>query len=268
MNDSGRTRVPANRPGRGTSAGARNLGRVLVCLALLGICLDPIPIRAQGMPGGGVGYNAVVAKLLADFPAFSASVETLMTNKTDNTRLSVPMGMAKRGEILRVDVDLSRMSGSGVSLDQISAMQNIGLAKMAMLVNPGERVMTVLFPDSKFSTQVAMSPTDVMDPRVKVTKRQSGKDNFAGQPVLRQLVTMAGADGKKTEATTWENPALSGFPVRIAFKQEGTSVVMNFTGTILDSGAEERFAVPADYKKFESMPALMNEARTKRIEGR
>lgn len=237
-------------------------------LALLAVLLWAPVATGQGMPGGGVGYNAVVAKLLSGFPAFSASVETLMTNKTDNSRLSVPMAMSKRGDILRVDVDLSKMTGTGVSLDQITAMQNIGLAKMAMLVNPAERVMTVLFPDSKFATQVAMSPTDVMNPGVKVSKRQSGKDKIAGQPVLRQVVTMSGEDGKKTEATTWEDPALGHFPVRIAFRQEGTAIVMNFNGATLDSGAEDRFLPPPDFKKFDGMPALMNEARMKVTSGK
>ena len=220
------------------------------------------------MPGGGVGYNAVVAKLLGDFPAFSASVETAMANKEDQSKLSVPMVMSKRGDILRIEVDLAKMKGTGVSLEQVTAMQNIGLGTMAMLVNPNERVMTVLFPTVKFATQVGMSAGDVMDPRVKVGKRQTGKDKIAGQATLKQQITLTGPDGRKSEATTWENPALNNFPVRIAFKQEGTSVEMTFTGTTLTSGPDEQYSIPGDYRQFNGMPALMEEARKKVVGNR
>lgn len=235
-----------------------------LCLAL-GALSDA---SAQDMPGGGLGYNAVVAKLLADYPAFSASVETVMTNKTEKSRLSVPMSMSKRGDLLRIEVDLGKMQGSGVSLDQVTAMQNIGLGRMAMVVNPTVRTMFVVFPDVKFATQVGMSPSDVMDPSVKVTKRRSGKDKIGGRAVVRQAVAMTGADGRKTEATAWEDPELGNFPARIAFKQEDTSVEMTFSGAALNSGPEEQYSVPGDYRKFDNMSVLMQEARRKVLEKR
>ncbi len=259
MSDGKDARTGAPRGG-GWSLWGR-IGRIIGTAWLLGVA--GLSVRAQEMVGGGVGYNAVVAKLLSEFPAFSASVETLMTNKADRSRLSVPMAMSKRGDLLRIEVDLGKMKGTGVSLDQITAMQNIGLARMAMVVHPAERVMFVVFPEVKFATQVAMSPSDVMDAAVKVTKRRSGKEKLGGLAVVRQQVTMTGTDGRRTEATTWEDPSLNNFPARIAFKQQETSVEMTFVGATLTSAPEDRYGVPADYRKFDSMSTLMEEARKK-----
>jgi hypothetical protein len=57
--------------------------------------------------------------------------------------------------------------------------------------------------------------------------------------------------------------ALNKFPVRIAFHTDGSSVVMNFSEVNLAAPPEDQFEVPSDYKSFESMTTLMQEAVTR-----
>src|SRR5262245_52989723 len=112
---------------------------------------------APGVPGGGIGYNAAVAGLLGDIPAFSAEVETALTNQTDKSKLAIPMRMLKRENRLRIDVDFVKIKGAGVALQGLAAMQNIGMARMCSLVTPQDKSMIVFFPDLKTYTKVGLS---------------------------------------------------------------------------------------------------------------
>ncbi len=212
-----------------------------------------------------MGYNAIVAKLFSDIPAFTATVETALTNATDKSRLTLPMKMMKLKDQMRIEVDLVKMKGAGVALQGLASMQNIGMARMTSIVSPGDRSMVVLFPDVKFHTRVGLSGADLPDTGFKVTKRQVGKDTIQGQPCLRMLVTLTSTDGVKQEATTWEAPALNRFPVRIFFKPEGSSMTMTFSDVRLTAPPEESFKVPSDSREFEGMSGLMQEAMTRAL---
>ncbi len=219
--------------------------------------------EGSSMPGGGVGYNAVLGKLLNDIPAFAASVETTMTNSVEKTRLVIPMKMAKREDRLRIEVDFGKMQGGGLAVQGLGALQKVGMARMTSIVSPADRTMFVLFPDLKFATRVALSDADLPSPGSKVSKKALGKESLDGQPCVRQQVVLTSSDGGKTEATTWEAAALDRFPVRIAFRSEGSTIVMTFSGVRLSSPDDDSFRVPSDYKTFDSMPALMQEATTR-----
>lgn len=219
--------------------------------------------QGAAVPGGGVGYNAVVARLLADFPAFSANVETALTNTADKSHILIPMRMSKRDTVIRMEVDFVKMKGSGVAMQGLAGIQNIGMARMVSLVSPQDRAMRVLFPDLKFHAQVALGEADLPDPAVKVTKRQQGKDTIQGQACVRQTVTMTSPGGQKNEATVWESAALQDFPVRILTRPEGSVMSMTFTDVKLGAPEAAMFEVPKDYRGFDSVSGLMQEAMTK-----
>lgn len=240
------------------------------CLALL-LLGASLKAAAQGggMPGGNVGFNAAVAQLFADIPEFSASVETAITNQAENTRMVLPMQMFKSGDKFRIDVDFVKLRGAGAALQGLSALQNIGMSRMASLVLPQEKGMVVLFPELKFQTKVALSEADLPAEGYKVTKKAAGKETVNGQPCVRQQVTLSTKDGEKTEATTWEAASLNNFPVRMMFRQDkdkdGGIMWMTFSDVKLASPGDERFKVPSDYKGFNSISGLMQEAMTRAL---
>lgn len=219
--------------------------------------------QGPGVPGEGMGYNAVVARLFNDIHAFTATMETALTNVADKSRMVIPMQMSKRADKIRIEIDFVKMKGQGVELQGLASMQNIGMARMTTLVSPADRTMFVLFPELKFATRVAMAETDLPNSGFKVSKRSQGKETFNGQACVRQRVTMTSTDGRKTEATTWESTALAGFPVRIQLQATENQVVMTFREVSLTAPDEDRFRVPSDYKTFESMTALFQEATTR-----
>lgn len=224
-------------------------------------------LRAQaqtpGMPGGNLGFNAAVARLFSDVPAFSADVETTLTNKSDGSRLNMPMRMFKHGNRFRIETDFVKMKGSGVAFPGLAAMQNIGMSQMTSLVLPEEKGMLVLFPELKFYARVPLSEADLPSTGFKVSKRQSGRDTIRGQACVRHQVTLTADNGEKTAATTWESPALKNFPVRMLFRPDGNSMMMDFSGVNLAPPPEDLFKVPADYRGFNSVGGLMQEAMSR-----
>lgn len=215
-----------------------------------------------GLPGGNVGFNATVAMLFNDIPAFSANVETAITNKAENSRMTLPMKMQKREDLFRLEVDLTKMKGSSALIASLAAIQNIGMARMASVVSTRDKEMMVMFPELKFYTRVALSEVDVPTGDFKVSKKAGGKETINGQPCVRQQVTLTAADGKKTEATTWEATPLKNFPIRMLFRPEGSSMAMNFNGVDLNAPSPETFSVPKEYRAFDSISSLMQEAMT------
>ncbi len=235
--------------------------------ALIVAWASPLSVRGQGsgIPGGELGYNAAMAKLFADIPYFSADVETTLTNLTDKTRLSIPMRMLKRQDLLRIEVDFVKLKGTGLAMQGLAAMQNIGMARMTSLVDPKQKGMTVLFPDIKAYSKVSMSEADLPEDGFKVVKKPSGKDTINGQACVRQKVTLTASDGQKVEATTWEATALSNFPIRMLFQQKDGSMTMTFRDVVLQAPADELFKVPSDHKSYDSMSSLMQEAMTRAL---
>lgn len=252
----------------------RSLGTVwakagTVSLMVVALGWSSLTAKGQGagIPGGELGYNAAMAKLFADIPHFAANVETTLTNLTDKTRLTVPMRMLKRQEELRIEVDFVKMKGTGLALQGLAAMQNIGMARMTSLVDPKQKGMTVIFPELKAFSKVSMSEADLPEAGFKVVKKPVGKDTVDGQACVRQQVTLTSTDGKKVEATTWEATALGNFPIRMFFKQSEGSLTMTFRNVELKPQDEALFKVPADHKSFDSVSSLMQEAMTRAITG-
>ena len=212
-----------------------------------------------------MGFNAAVARLFSEVPAFSANVETVLTNKADNSRLSVPMRMLKNGDRFRIEVDFVKMKGAGLAMQGVSAIQNIGMSRMTSLVLPKEKGMVVLFPELKYYTKVTLEEADLASDGYQMTKRQAGRDTINGQACVRQNVVLTAKDGTRTEVTVWENPALERFPVRMLFRPEGASMMMNFSEVQLTAPGEDAFKVPPDYKGFNSIAGLMQEAMTRAL---
>ncbi|MBL9137352.1 MAG: hypothetical protein JNK85_15880 [Verrucomicrobiales bacterium] len=254
---------------RGDSRGSRRLWAWLAVAVGLGVTSLRAGAQGGGMPGGNLGFNAAVAQLFADVPAFSAAVETAITNQAENTRMVLPMRMFKSGDKFRIDVDFVKLRGAGAALQGLSALQNIGMSRMGSLVLPQEKGMVVFFPELKFQTRVSLTEADLPADGYKVTKKAGGKETVNGQPCVRQQVTLTTKDGQKTEATTWEAPALNQFPVRMMFRQDkdkdGGTMWMTFSDVKLASPGDDVFKVPSDYKSFNSISGLMQEAMARAL---
>lgn len=216
--------------------------------------------QAPGMPGGDTGFNSLVTKLFRQIPTFSAAVDTTMTNKADRSRVMTPMKMAKLESVLRIEVDLLKVRGAGLSLQGMTALQNIGMSRMVSLMHKGSNHMVLLFPELKFHTRVALPDSELMDERVEVIKKPGGRDLINGYTCTRQDVTVKIPGGVTTELVAWEAKDLRGFPVRMFFQDEKAAVVMNYRDVKLTPPPAEQFEIPPGWRYFDTLQELMQAA--------
>lgn len=215
------------------------------------------PAGRIGVPGADMGFNALVTKMLRDIPEFSASVETVMTNKLDRSRVTMPMKLAKRDGALRMDIDLTAVKGAGMSLQVLNSLQSVGMAKMVNLLHRGTNTMEIFFPDLKFHTRVVLPPGELLDAEATITKKAGGRDLVNGYTCVKQVATVTSPGTKPTEVLAWEAADLKGFPVRLLIQDGQATVVMNFRDVKLTAPPEQHFAVPPGSRFFETLPALM-----------
>lgn len=223
---------------------------------------------AQGgaMPGGDPGFNSLVTKLFRQIPVFTAAVETIMTNKSDRSRVTMPMKMAKRDNVLRIEVDLVKVRGAGMSLPAMTALQNVGMSRMVSLMHRGSNSMVLMFPELKYHTRVGLPDSELMDERVEVVKKAAGRDLVNGYTCTKQDVTVNIPGGASTRLTSWEAADLKGFPVRMFFEDENASVVMNYRDVKLTPAAPSQFEIPPDWQYFDTLPKLMQEATARALQ--
>lgn len=218
---------------------------------------------AADLPGGNLGFNAAVAKLFSDIAAFEANVETSLTNRSERSQITAPMRMYKSGDRFRIEVDLAKLKGAGSMLQGLPALENLGMARMTSLVLPEEKGMIVLFPELKVYTRVPLSEADLPTDGFKLAKKATGREKVNGFDCARHDVTLTDGSGLRTQATVWEAPTLKNFPVRMVFRPDDAEMRMDFKDVRLKGPAEELFRVPKDYKGFNSVAALLQEAMTR-----
>lgn len=240
---------------------------LLTLVALLGLGFTLLPTRAASLPGGNVGFNSAVALLLGNVPGFTAQVDTTLTNLTEKSRLSVPMRMLKREDRFRLEVDFIKMKGVGLAMQGLAGLQNIGMSRMTSLVIPQDKGMQVLFPELLFAVRMPLSEGDLSPEGFKISKKAAGKETVNGQACTRQNIVLTGPDGTMTEVTTWEAARLGNFPVRMLFRTSDSTMQMDFNDLVLSVPEANLFEVPQNYRRFDSIAGLMQEAMTQAIGG-
>lgn len=162
-----------------------------------------------------MGFNAMVTKLLRDVPVFTAAVEATMTNKSDRSRVTMPMKLAKREDRLRMDLDLSAVKGAGMSLQSLNSLRSVGMAKIVNLMRKGTNTMEILFWTPNSIPGWCCRRANSWTGRRALPRSPPDGDLVNGYSCTKQVVTVTSPGAKPSEVLTWEAADLKGFPVRI-----------------------------------------------------
>lgn len=216
--------------------------------------------------GGEGGFHGSLAGLFGDAVAFSADAEVGLTNRTDQSRLNVPMRVFKSRDRFRLEVDLQRVQGAGNAAQGLSTLRGIGMTKMTCLVLPEEKGMILMFPELKVGMRLPFSETALPADGFRVEKRAAGKETLEGQACVRQEVQVTTSDGARVAGTVWEATALKGFPVRMLFQPEDSGLGLRFSQVRMAAPGEEMFRVPSDVRLVDGAAGLMQEAMSRALQ--
>jgi hypothetical protein len=228
-------------------------------LASIVIGLTVATAHAQPRPQPGPAIDGAIAKLFGDNKAFSATMETHMS-QSGGKDMTMRGKMAFSDGNSRFEMDMSDMQGSHMPPTAMARMKQMGMDKMVTVSRKDKSTSYILYPGMKAyvenPTQKATPAASPSDYKVEATK--IGEENVDGHDCIKNKVVVTGPDGTTQESTVWNATDLKQFPVKIQSTSEnGGTMVMYFKDIKLEKPDASQFDLPADYTKYDSMMSLM-----------
>jgi hypothetical protein len=244
---------------------------ILPFLALLAGLLSPAqaqPGSGRMGPGGPTGprFNAAMNQLFGENKTFSADVE-LQTSDPSRGNVTMSGKIAFDSGKTRFEMDITQIKGGALPPQQAAQVKAMGMGEIVAITRPDTRQSYLVYPG--LESYAVMPLTDADTPaaenKFKVEITELGKETIAGQPCIKNKVTVTDDRGKKHEATTWNATNLKKFPVKMETQQDGQPITMLYKNIKLAAPAASQFEPPASYTKYDNVMSLMQGAMMKRI---
>jgi len=216
------------------------------------MALGLLSANSQPMPAGP-DFRGAMSKLFGDNHTFSATLEMQTTDGSGNN-LSMPGQICYDTGKSRFECNLTDAKGSKANASQMKAM---GLDQIVAIRLPDQKLNYLICPglQSYVETKTQKSEADAADYKMEVT--EMAKETVDGHPCVKNKVVVTDKDGAKHESTVWNATDLKSFPVKIQTDEHGRDATMLFRNVSLTAPAASQFAPPADYRKYDSMQAMM-----------
>src|SRR5688572_10641833 len=223
---------------------------------LLVVFVSALAAQAQLAPGVGVApntqFSGAFAKLFGEHKAFTADMETHMTQEGGKEALSTPGKIAYLDGKSRLEIDLSKAKGDQLPPGMAEQLNTMGMGQMTMISEEGKTNSYLVYPALKaYATLPTPDAKEANDSKVKLESTELGKDTVEGQSCIKNKVTITEADGTKSEATVWNATELKKFPVRIETSKDQHTVRMSFKNVKLVKPDAKLFDPPATFKKYD-----------------
>jgi len=230
----------------------------------LALCVLVSTATAQG-GGKSPGINAAMLKMFGETKAFTVQAEARMLDKHQKEVSALPMTLAMRDGKMRADMDLSALKGGGMPAEATAMLKESGMDRMSTLLLPDKKVSTILYPGLQSYAEVPISQEEEFNGKIETT--EMGKETIDGQACKKLKLTTTDADGKTQEAFVWQATGWKNFPAQIQMAQKSNTLIVKFQEPKLTPPVAAQFDIPAGYKKYDSVQALMQAAMMKMFSG-
>jgi hypothetical protein len=240
-------------------------------LATVLACLSLVPAYAQmgGHPGGmggpphGPNFSGSMAKLFGNNSTFSARLEI------QNEDITMPGKMAFDNGKARFEMDMMEMKGGHIPPEASAQMKAMGMDKMLTLSLPDRKATYIIYPGLQAYAEMPFkNPEDAKTASdFKIETTELGKETVDGHPCVKNKAVVTDDQGKKHESIVWNATDLKGFPVQIESTEQGRKTTMVFKDVKLSKPDASQFELPSDYKKYDTMAAMMQAEMMKRMGG-
>jgi hypothetical protein len=247
----------------------RFLTVLALCLGVASVCAQPGP-RGGGMggPPPGPSLSGSMMKVFGEHTAFSANVETQFKQSGGDT-MTMPGKMAALDDKSRSETDMTQMKGGGIPPEAAESMKQMGMDKMVTITRPDKKLVYVIYPSLNAYAENPLQDADALKPEseFKVEVTELGKDTVDGHPCIKNKVVVTDKEDNKHEFTVWNATDLKKFPVKLETVERGHTMVMLFKDVKLAKPDANLFEPPSGFKRYESVPALMQQEVMKRMGG-
>jgi hypothetical protein len=146
-------------------------------------------------------------------------------------------------------------------------MKAVGMDRMVSITRPDKKVACLLYPGLQAYLETPLQDPSLTGPEsdFKVESVELGKETVDNHPCVKNKVIVTDKEGTKHESTVWNATDLKNFPVQIETTEDGRPLTMLFKDVQLAKPDAVLFDPPSDFKRFDSMSAMMQETMMKQI---
>jgi hypothetical protein len=143
--------------------------------------------------------------------------------------------------------------------DAIAQVKPLGLDRVVSIIQPEQRTSLIMFPKLRAFVKLDMPPTEsaAFLKRAKIERTPLSKEKMEGYACIKQRVVITDDAGQRSDATVWAATALGDFPVCVATKEKGGTVVIRFRKIQFGRAAASQFEPPAGFTECADMQVLM-----------
>jgi len=157
---------------------------------------------------------------------------------------------------------MANVKSEALPPEMVASLRQIGMDRVVTIVRSGNRPAWVLYPHLKASVEIPSPGTAALtgpdNDAIKETKL--GTENVGGRLCNKYRFVSRTGSSDPHEALVWRAPDLRQFPVQIQMDQEEATMVVRYSGVRLAKPSSRLFTLPPNYKKYESMEKVMQEA--------
>ena len=205
------------------------------------------------------GISAELFRVFAEFKSFSAQGELRMRDSSGSETLLLPLHLGHEPGKLRLDFDLTQVTGGLLPDFARESMTQVGLNRAATVLDPEKQLIVMLFPLVRAYTEMAMPKEEAAAAQRKFTsaRKELGRETIDGHDCAKTLVTFTDEAGQTSEATCWLAADFQGLPAQIETRDKAGTTQLRFKSIRRVTSGARRFNIPDGYKKYPSSTALV-----------
>jgi hypothetical protein len=211
------------------------------------------------------GINATMLKMFGDIKAFTARAEARLLDEGQKEISAMPMTIALRDNKLRAEMDMSQAKGGAIPAEAAAMLKQVGMDRMITVVRPEKKATVIMYPGLQSYAEVTISDEETADSKVEST--ELANEMIDGHQCKKTRLTSTDAKGNKQEALVWQATDLKNFPLQMQMVQKGNTLIVKYQAPKLETPEASLFDIPAGYKKYPNVQALMQAAMMKMLGG-
>jgi hypothetical protein len=202
--------------------------------------------------GSGTGINVAFVKLFGAGSAFTAKVETQMTDPYQQVLVRMPMDFAALDSKVRLDINLAQIQSKDFPAATLDKLKQMGWDRLVNIFRPDKKATYFIYPGVQSYQEVALTKgeAEAFEKGLKLQKNALGKETIDGHPCVKNKNVFSNGKDSVFEAITWNATDLKDFPLKIEMKDKGNTVSMRFSQVRLVKPDAKQFEIPAGYGRI------------------
>ncbi len=241
---------------------------VVLCLNLTARAQPGRPAGTGGSgPRNGPTIDAAMAKLFGDNTAFSADIQNDF-EMSKGKPMTMPGKIAFDSGKSRFEMNMSEAKGTGMSPEMAEHMKSMGMDGIVRIIRPDQKLTYTIYPGLKAYAETPETDPNAAKPAAdfKIETTELDKETVDGHPCVKNKAVVTDDQGKQHESTVWNATDLKNFPIKIQTTEEGSAMTMQFKNVKLAKPDAAKFEPPSEFKKYNSVMALMQAEMMKRMQ--